>query len=425
MIGLTTSTNAARQLALEGMAETYNIAQFLGKLEDGGRRGHVPVGAGDVLVVDEASQAGTADLAEIQAVAARCGARIILTGDTAQLSAVEAGGIMAEIAKQQGHWRLREVRRFTAAWEARASLRLRDGDVKAWADYRQHGRVRHGPRDVAFGKAVGYWITDYLNGQDTLLLAGSNAEAAELARMARERLISYGVLTGEAEITLSDGNDAGTGDLVRARLNCKIDAGGQTLTNRDTLRITGWAGAGETLAAVAERRTRDGWSAPFEVPAAYLRENAELAYAGNVHVAQSKTVDTGHLVITETLSREGLYVGMTRGRDENTAHVVTGPPVVPGTEVQQAPLEAVIAAAMERDDGQATAHQVIRDAQAFATNARHLGELYEALVRGVAGPAHRRGCEGTPARCGIPAVPDRPAAADASPAAPPSRRGRA
>jgi len=42
---------------------------------------------------------------------------------------------------------------------------------------------------------------------------------------------------------------------------------------------------------------------------------------------------------------------------------------------------------MERDDGQATAHQVIRDAQAFATDARHLGELYEALVRGVAGPA--------------------------------------
>ena len=42
---------------------------------------------------------------------------------------------------------------------------------------------------------------------------------------------------------------------------------------------------------------------------------------------------------------------------------------------------------MERDDGQATAYQVIRDAQAFATDARHLDELYEVLVRGVAGPA--------------------------------------
>jgi hypothetical protein len=32
-VGLTTSTNAARVLAHEGLAESYNIAQFLGKIE--------------------------------------------------------------------------------------------------------------------------------------------------------------------------------------------------------------------------------------------------------------------------------------------------------------------------------------------------------------------------------------------------------
>ena len=33
VIGLTTSTNAARVLAHEGLAESYNIAAFLGKTE--------------------------------------------------------------------------------------------------------------------------------------------------------------------------------------------------------------------------------------------------------------------------------------------------------------------------------------------------------------------------------------------------------
>ena len=34
VIGLTTSENAARVLAGEGMTETYNIARFLGEVKD-------------------------------------------------------------------------------------------------------------------------------------------------------------------------------------------------------------------------------------------------------------------------------------------------------------------------------------------------------------------------------------------------------
>jgi conjugative relaxase-like TrwC/TraI family protein len=387
VIGLTASTNAARQLALEGMSRTYNIVQFLGKLPDTrATRGHVPVAAGDVLVVDEASQVSTADLLAIQVIANRVGARIILTGDTAQLPAVEAGGIMAEIAKQQGHWKLQEVRRFTVRWEARASLALREGDIKAWTDYRTHGRIRHGPQNVTYAKAVELWVTDHLQGKESLLLAGSNAEAADLARMARAKLADYGVIQAGAEITLADGNEAGTGDLVRARLNTTIEAGGQPLTNRDTLRITGWSGVGRERVAIAERQIQDGGSAPFEVPVAYLAENAELAYAGNVFVAQGRTVRTGHLIVSHTLSRESLYTGMTRGWEENTAHVVTGPPVGL-TQQEQAPPEAVLGAAMEREDAAVTATQTIRAAQAWSTNSRHLFELWRAMVRHETVPA--------------------------------------
>ena len=130
VIGLTMSTNAARVMAIEGLAEGYNTAQFLGKLPGTERtRGAMRVSRDDVLVIDEASQVCAGDLAKIQAVAS-AGARVILVGDTAQLGAVEAGGMMRLVAGTLGRWELAEVRRFDAGWERDASLGLRCGNAR-------------------------------------------------------------------------------------------------------------------------------------------------------------------------------------------------------------------------------------------------------------------------------------------------------
>ena len=135
VIGLTTSTNAARVLEHEGLAESYNIAEFLGKVEGSGElRRPVPLHQDDVLVLDEASQLSTADLAMIGEAARQAGARIIATGDTAQLGAVEAGGMFRLLAGEVPAAELHEVRRFEARWEREASVRLRDGDVAAVAE---------------------------------------------------------------------------------------------------------------------------------------------------------------------------------------------------------------------------------------------------------------------------------------------------
>jgi hypothetical protein len=93
VIGLTTSTNAARVLANEGIAESYNIAQFVGKIEGSDKlRWPVAVHEGDVIVLDEATQAPTADFALVQQTARHVGAFLHPIGDTQQLGAVEAGG---------------------------------------------------------------------------------------------------------------------------------------------------------------------------------------------------------------------------------------------------------------------------------------------------------------------------------------------
>ena len=199
------------------------------------------------------------------------------------------------LAETLGAIELTEVRRFASQWERDASLRLRQGDKPVLAAYDTRGRIRGLHREAAYSRAAGAWLADHLRGKDVLLLAGSNAEAAELARLVQAQLIKAGSVHVPCT-DLADGNRAGVGDLVRARLNVHIDAGGQQLTNRDTLKITASDGADVQV----RRLLADGtWSARFTVPGDYLRDNAELAYAGNVHVAQGRTVDLAHLLVTE------------------------------------------------------------------------------------------------------------------------------
>ena len=55
------------------------------------------------------------------------------------------------------------------------------------------------------------------------------------------------------------------------------------------------------------------------------RQNSQtfvLGYATTIAGAQGRTVDRGHVVVTPRTTSASLYVGMSRGRDANHAHVV-------------------------------------------------------------------------------------------------------
>ena len=164
LIGLTLSENAARVMKTEGLPEAYNIAQFLGKCRDSDRLRHpVHVGPADKLVIDEAGQVGTADLALIQQAAGPAG--VLAVGDPAQLGPVEAGGWFSWFAAELGAAELSEVRRFASPWEAHASLQLRRGDKSALAAYDAHGRIRAGDREAMHDKAALAFLADFLDGK--------------------------------------------------------------------------------------------------------------------------------------------------------------------------------------------------------------------------------------------------------------------
>ena len=79
---------------------------------------------GQLVIVDEASLAGTFALDELVSAAREAGAKVLLVGDWAQLSAVEAGGAFRLLVADRGDVvpELGEVQRFQAEWEKAASL---------------------------------------------------------------------------------------------------------------------------------------------------------------------------------------------------------------------------------------------------------------------------------------------------------------
>jgi len=93
---------------------------------------------------------------------------------------------------------------------------------------------------------------------------------------------------------------------------------------------------------------------PLALPASYVAADLTLGYASTVHAAQGRTVDTAHAVIAPGADVASAYVALTRGRDRNTAHVIThavpdDAPPGQAREAQPRTAYAVLADMIERD----------------------------------------------------------------------------
>ena len=104
----------------------------------------------------------------------------------------------------------------------------------------------------------------------------------------------------------------GHGDRVATRRNDP----GLGVTNRQTWTVVGIGDDGGLIVHASDQR-RDR-----ELPAAYVGEHVELAYATTIHGAQGETVDQACVAIGETTGAAAAYVAMTRGRHSNVAHLV-------------------------------------------------------------------------------------------------------
>lgn len=388
LIALAPSAAAAEVLGSdlgdEITAETLDMFLLANRGGGGERlRERLTVEPGTVVLVDEASLAGTLALADVLAFTRAAGGSVRLLGDPAQLGAVAAGGALRLIAQQAGAVELTQIHRFHTPGEAAASLQLRDGDHRGLDFYITHRRTLGGSAAAMAEEMFANWQTDSDQGRKTIMIAATNTLVTELSARARLHRVTRGEVEDDG-IALHDENRAGVGDVIVTRLNNRhlraqhdhghIDWGKDWVRNGDLWCVT----ARDENGAVQARHLESG--ATVVLPADYVAAHVELGYAATIHRVQGMTVDTSHAMVGVGMTRNELYTAITRGADSNRVYVETDD-VLDLDPHRQPDLERAVLNALkgvlDRDGEEQSASRVIEDEWDYANSLARLVPEYE------------------------------------------------
>ena len=351
--GLAPSADAASVLTTETGVSADTVAKFLWEHARCDPAAQWRLGDGEVVIVDEAAQLATRDLARLAWAVARVRGKLVLVGDHRQLASVEAGGMFRLLVTDTEAVELAGVRRFAELWERKASLRLREGDTSVVSEYEARGRIDGGSRGAALEAAFGAWRSSRAAGESIVVMAADHESVDALAMRARAQRVAAGEVDARGIVVGSQ--VVGAGDEVVTTQNDR-----RLLTTRRA-----WVRNGdrwvvrivEDDGAVIVDHGRRG---RVRLPAEYAAEHLVLAYAVTVHKAQGLTVDRGILLVDEATRAEAAYVGMTHGRLSNHAYVICEQKADEhGTAAVAAPAE-VLARAVGRPGAEMSATQVLR-----------------------------------------------------------------
>jgi exodeoxyribonuclease V alpha subunit len=301
---------------------------------------------GDLLVVDEAGMLDQDTARALLTVADECQVRVALLGDRHQLTAVGRGGVLDLAARQvdpTAHLTLDAVHRFTRtdgtgrivpdSEYADLTLAMRRGeDPGAVFDaLTARGQIRLHPDAASLHDTIAaIAAASSRQGEPVAVVVDTREQAADLNAAIRERLVADGRVDDNKAVTTRAGQRIGGGDRVVTRRNDR-DLG---VANRDTWTVTAVGPPGElavTPAGAAEGDVTPAVVTPSRsgqqvLPADYVTGHVELAYASTAHGVQGDTVTAAHVVIGEHTGAASAYVGMTRGRTANTAHLIARDP---------------------------------------------------------------------------------------------------
>ena len=309
---------AAAETGAEGHSASWLIHQHGWRWDDDGHWTRQPdptptakarLRRGDLLLVDEAGMLDQDIAGALLTLADETGARIALVGDRHQLPAVGRGGVLDHaiaFAHPTAVVTLESVHRFTDPEYADLTLKMRTGDDPAavFDTLHRRGRIVIHPTDVERTTTLAV-----AGAHGDLVIADTREQVADLNATIRDRHADGRGDPGDV-VTTAAGEQISLGDRVSTRRN---DPNLQ-VANRQTWTVTG---IGDDGSLTLNSRGRDR-----VIPAEYAARFVELAYATTVHGAQGETVDSAHVLIGEHTGASAAYVAMTRGRHDNTAHLV-------------------------------------------------------------------------------------------------------
>ncbi len=336
---------------------------------------------GQLLIIDEAGLAGTFALDELARATADAGAKILLSGDWAQQGSVDAGGAFGLLARDENTSvaELGEVHRFSSEWERTVSIELRHGYESALDTYESHDRIIGGTREELLETIYTAWKHDIDAGTSSLMIAPDTATVAELNRRARADRIAAGEVAQHG-VKVAAGQMVGVGDHIVTRRNDRyLVSGTGWVKNGDRWVVTGTDDGGTMTVR------RAGGHGLVVLPADYVAQHVELAYATTAHRSQGRTVGTAHALVSPSTTREALYVAATRGRGANFLYVDTAYDPDPQTSHRNAgdppTAREVLARVLTNAGEETSAHETLRRAQHEAESWASLQAEYETLAQ--------------------------------------------
>jgi conjugative relaxase-like TrwC/TraI family protein len=288
---------------------------------NGVENGNICLGPRTVVVIDEAGMADTERLSRVTELTADCRSKLVLAGDSAQLSPIGAGGLFEQLRDRVPSAELTEVHRANHDWERRAWEQVRNSEPgPALASYQAHNRLHvHDTRAEAAEAMVDGWDKGRRSlpaGKAVMITDASNAERDQINAMAQERRAQAGEL-GSHQVELPGkpyGLHAGDEVIFSAQFHPfaqkRIEngiAGTVVDTDRRRDRVT------------IETQERE----PREV-AVNTREFSDfsLGYAVHVYKAQGITAEaSGILTGGWQTDREHAYVALSRAREQTQVYV--------------------------------------------------------------------------------------------------------
>lgn len=319
--GVAPSAKGARVLATETGIATDTLAKLLHEWQRTDR----PPGpahrlpAGTTIIVDEAGMVGTNSLASLTRLADQQGWRLALVGDPRQLQAVGRGGMFHELCTTGRVHELSRIHRFTNDWEAAASLRLRHGDPRALDAYLAHDRIVAGTFETQLSFITARWRAVRAEGGTCAITASSNDHVDAINVEVQAARLAAGEIDGTRVAAIGHGEHAHPGEVVVTRRNDRrlATSVGEPVRNREAWTVID-VGADGSITVSSMRG-----SGTVELPPEYVRQHVRLGYAATEHGNQGDTTTIGIELVSDATTRRGLYVGATRGRNENLILVVT------------------------------------------------------------------------------------------------------
>jgi conjugative relaxase-like TrwC/TraI family protein len=257
-----------------------------------------------VVVFDEAGMAATRTTARLLEAAERAGVKVVAIGDPGQLASVQAGGWLRAVGRELGVWRLTEVMRQRDPGERRALAALHDLIPDPYVDWAtKAGRVdtfedAAGACDAAVVEWAG--AVGEVGVEQAVMIARDNDTRRALNQAARTLRRDQGQL-GEQ---FSYGRrELAVGDRVICRRN-------DALLDVDN-------GTRGTVRQLDEHRVviETDSNLVRELPAQYVAEHVEHAYALTGHGMQGATVEAATVVATpRDLTAGWSYTALSRAR---------------------------------------------------------------------------------------------------------------